>query len=183
MRLSTIGELAAAIIHESIPYSDRHKRRNKSEMVRSRTIKPGQGPSIDRSSRSRWQTCGRSGFWSASIGRKVRPGLADVDLNEVVREGLILLRDEIRRGAVNLDVNLPEAVGFVIADKVQLQQVLLNLIATGLNRRDRVLEVITECGRTGELPHTGSRNPSAPDGASRRGRWTQDRMRESNTRI
>src|ERR1700739_785936 len=68
-------------------------------------------------------------------------------------EGIVLARGEITKNGVSVDTNLTEGALPVEGDRVQLQQVLLNLIlnaveATGsLRERPRGLSVCTEQSR------------------------------------
>jgi len=55
-----------------------------------------------------------------------------VDINEVIVEVLALARYELRRNGIVPDTQLDEGLPRVQADKVQLQQVLLNLIVNGM---------------------------------------------------
>jgi len=55
-----------------------------------------------------------------------------VDLNEVIREMIVLLRDEADRYSVSIHSYLAANLPTVIADRVQLQQVLMNLMRNGV---------------------------------------------------
>ena len=65
--------------------------------------------------------------------KKGTPERELVDINEVVREMIILLRGEATRYNISvrteLAVNLPQVLG----DRVQLQQVLMNLMLNGMD--------------------------------------------------
>ncbi|PYJ59616.1 MAG: PAS domain-containing sensor histidine kinase, partial [Verrucomicrobia bacterium] len=52
----------------------------------------------------------------------------DVDLNEVVRDVLKLIRNDLINQNVTVDTDLAQSLPAVIGDRVQLQQVLLNLV-------------------------------------------------------
>jgi signal transduction histidine kinase len=156
--LSTIGELAASIIHEvnqpltaivaSAEASLRWMDREQPNLVKARQA-------IVRLTRE-GKRAGEVISGLRALVQKSKFDLARVDLNEVIREVLALLRDEIGRESVNLDLNLSEAVGAVVADKLQIQQVLLNLIRNGIesmtpiDNRDRVLQVMTDRAGAGE---------------------------------
>src|ERR1700683_538229 len=51
-----------------------------------------------------------------------------VDLNEATREVIALLRSELQRSRVVLQAELSDDLPSVIGDRVQLQQVILNLL-------------------------------------------------------
>jgi PAS domain S-box-containing protein len=55
-----------------------------------------------------------------------------VDVNEVAREMIVLLGDEASRHAISIRTELAEDLPHVIGDRVQLQQVLMNLIVNGV---------------------------------------------------
>jgi PAS domain S-box-containing protein len=52
----------------------------------------------------------------------------DVDLNEVVRDVLKLMRNDLINQNVTVDTDLAQSLPAVIGDRVQLRQVLLNLV-------------------------------------------------------
>jgi PAS domain S-box-containing protein len=55
-----------------------------------------------------------------------------VDLNEIVREMSVLLRDKASRSAVSIRTELDPQLPTATADRVQLQQVLMNLMLNGV---------------------------------------------------
>ena len=55
-----------------------------------------------------------------------------VDLNELVGEMLVLLRNEAMRHSISLRTELAPLLPQVMADRVQLQQVLMNLMLNGI---------------------------------------------------
>ena len=58
--------------------------------------------------------------------------LTAVDLNELIREMVIVLQDEANRHSISIHTDLAESVPSVMADRVQLQQVLMNLMLNGI---------------------------------------------------
>src|SRR6202790_4496345 len=56
-----------------------------------------------------------------------------VDVNEVAREMIVLLGDEASRRSISVRTELAEDLPHVIGDRVQLQQVLMNLIMNGVD--------------------------------------------------
>jgi C4-dicarboxylate-specific signal transduction histidine kinase len=56
-----------------------------------------------------------------------------VDVNEVIREMTVLLRSEAARYVVSIRTELAADVPQVMADRVQLQQVLMNLMINGID--------------------------------------------------
>ena len=56
-----------------------------------------------------------------------------VDVNELIREMIVLLRSEAIRHSVSIRTDLAENLPKVMADRVQLQQVFMNLILNGID--------------------------------------------------
>jgi len=67
-----------------------------------------------------------------SLYRKGSSKLEMVDVNEVIREMVVMLRNEANRYSVTIRTELGEAVPQVMADRVQLQQVLMNIMLNGI---------------------------------------------------
>jgi PAS domain S-box-containing protein len=56
-----------------------------------------------------------------------------VDVNEVIREMIVLLRGEANRYSISIRIELAEDLPMVMADRVQLQQVFMNLMLNGID--------------------------------------------------
>ena len=56
-----------------------------------------------------------------------------VDVNEVIREMIVLLRSEADRYEISIRIELAEDLPKVMADRVQLQQVFMNLMLNGID--------------------------------------------------
>jgi PAS domain S-box-containing protein len=56
-----------------------------------------------------------------------------VDVNELIREMIVLLRSEANRYSISIRTELAEDVPKVMADRVQLQQVFMNLMLNGID--------------------------------------------------
>jgi PAS domain S-box-containing protein len=56
-----------------------------------------------------------------------------VDVNELVREMVVLLRSEANRYSISIRTELAEHLPNVMADRVQLQQVFMNLMLNGID--------------------------------------------------
>jgi C4-dicarboxylate-specific signal transduction histidine kinase len=65
--------------------------------------------------------------------KKGTPERAPVDVNEVILEMIVLLRSEANRYAVAIQTDLAADLPQVRADRVQLQQVLMNLMINGID--------------------------------------------------
>src|SRR6266550_1125233 len=60
--------------------------------------------------------------------QKGSPQLDIVDINELVKEIVTVLHNEAKRHSVVIRADLPEGLPAVMADRVQLQQALMNLM-------------------------------------------------------
>jgi PAS domain S-box-containing protein len=67
-----------------------------------------------------------------SLYRKDSPHLDIVDVNEIIKEMVLLLRGESHRYAVSLRTDLADELPTITADRVQLQQVFMNLMLNGI---------------------------------------------------
>ena len=65
--------------------------------------------------------------------KKGAPQRELVDVNEVAREMIVLLGDETSRHSISVRTELAEDLPHVIGDRVQLQQVVMNLIVNGVD--------------------------------------------------
>jgi signal transduction histidine kinase/PAS domain-containing protein len=68
-----------------------------------------------------------------------------VDVNELIREMIVLLRSEASRYSISIRTELAEDLPKVMADRVQLQQVFMNLMLNGI---DAMKETIGGCELT-----------------------------------
>ena len=88
-----------------------------------------------------------------SLYQRSTPAREIVDLNEIIRETTILLADTAHRNAVSIRCELDRNLPPVTADRVQLQQVLINLMLNGIEAmKDQkgelhILSNTTEDGR------------------------------------
>jgi signal transduction histidine kinase len=65
---------------------------------------------------------------------------APLDINEVVKEVLSLIRSEAGKRRVNLEIDLETGLPPILADRVQIQQVLMNLCINGLDAMESVAD-------------------------------------------
>src|SRR6185503_8254871 len=83
--------------------------------------------------------------------KDVSPHRELVSVNDVVGEMLVLLRSEADRHSVVMRTQLAADLNWVSADRVQLQQVLMNLMLNGMEAMsERGGEVKIRTGREGE---------------------------------
>jgi signal transduction histidine kinase len=91
-----------------------------------------------------------------SLFKKGAPQRELVELNEVIREMIILLRGETARHKILVATKLAADLPQVMADRVQLQQVLMNLMLNGIDAmRDidgaRELAIKSEQAENGQI--------------------------------
>jgi signal transduction histidine kinase len=67
-----------------------------------------------------------------ALTRKDEARRLPLDLNEVVEEALPLVRHEFSRHGIALQLALSPGLPLVLGDRVQLQQVVINLIVNGI---------------------------------------------------
>jgi PAS domain S-box-containing protein len=90
-----------------------------------------------------------------ALAGKSAPQLMPFDIDGALQEVLVLARTDLHRHGVELHTDLPAQVPLVIGDRVQLQQVLLNLVMNGIQA------MATVSGRRREL--VISITPAAPE--------------------
>jgi len=56
-----------------------------------------------------------------------------VDVNEVIREMIVLLRSDANRHSISIRIELAEDLPHAMADRIQLQQVFMNLMLNGID--------------------------------------------------
>ena len=67
-----------------------------------------------------------------SLYRRGTPQREPVDLNEIIRQMVVLLHDAANRHSISIRTDLDAALPTTTADRVQLQQVLMNLMLNGI---------------------------------------------------
>lgn len=75
-----------------------------------------------------------------SLARHEAPKRERADLNEIVGEAIMFAQGELDRGGVSLKLDLAETLPAVLADRVQLHQVVGNLLLNAIEALARVPE-------------------------------------------
>jgi len=151
-RVMSLGTLTASIAHElNQPLSGIVV--NASTCVRMLASDP---PNVDGARETARRTIRDANRASEVITRlralysKKDPLPESVDLNEAAREVIALSLSELQRGRVALRLELADDLPLIRGDRVQLQQVILNLVLNasdamrGVNDRPRQLVIRTE---------------------------------------
>jgi len=134
-RVSLLGELAASLSHElKQPIAAAITNANTSLRWLHRDP-----PNVERAREATLRIV-NDGTRAADIIDRLRsfyrkgapPERELVDVNEVLREMLVLLRNEANRCSISMRMELTAELAKATADRVQLQQVLLNLMLNGI---------------------------------------------------
>ena len=68
-----------------------------------------------------------------SLNKKAAPQRESINVNEVINDIVALLRSEAARYGISIRIDLGADIPKVIGDRVQLQQVLMNLVINGID--------------------------------------------------
>jgi PAS domain S-box-containing protein len=134
-RLTTMGEFTASLAHE-VKQPIAAVVTNANTCVRWITRDE---PDLKEACEAAWRIVKDAKRASEIINRvhllfkKGTPQRELVDVNEVAREMIVLLGDEASRHSISVRTELAEDLPHVIGDRVQLQQVLMNLIVNGVD--------------------------------------------------
>ncbi len=158
-RVTTIGGLAAAIAHE-INQPLAAVITNGSACLR---WLAGTTPNLDEARQAVGRII-RDGNRASDVIAKIRALLRKtgtekerLDMNDVIREVVALAQSEIRRNGVALRAQLEGNIPPVLGDRMQLQQVVLNLIMNGIEAmsaigdRPRELIISTQSGEIDQV--------------------------------
>jgi PAS domain S-box-containing protein len=129
-QIATVAELSASIAHE-INQPLAAVAANSHACVRWLAAEP---PNLQRARFAAQSIVGDANS-AAQVVERIRalfkraaPQKAVLDINEVIQQVLLLMRDEILEKKVNATVELDPDVPPILADRVQIQQTLINLI-------------------------------------------------------
>ena len=159
MRLTTVGELAASIAHEI--YQPLGAIGVNAAAALTSLAKPTpELPLI----REALEDIAMDGRRAAGVIQRIRqhvtksdPEKRRLDLNEVVQEALTLIRPEVSKAQASSRVELAPSLPTVLGDRVQLEQVIINLVMNGLeamagvNDRPRELVIRSETPQPGRV--------------------------------
>jgi signal transduction histidine kinase len=151
-RVSMMGELAASVAHEvNQPISGVVSNGGACLRWLARDV-----PNVEEA-REAAQRIVRDGKRAGEIIARIRAlaskrtatNKEDLDLNETIQEVLALVGDQAKKNSVTIRTNFADDIPHVSGDRVQLQQVVLNLVMNGIEAmssvgdRPRELVVIT----------------------------------------
>jgi PAS domain S-box-containing protein len=141
-QMATVGELAAAIAHE-VNQPLAAVVANGHACLRWLSAQP---PNLAKAYEA-GERIVRDGTEAGEVVRRIRAlfkGAAvekiALDLNDAIIEVLQLLRSETERKRVTVDTDLGKDIPLVVCDRVQLQQLVVNLLVNGIEAMDPVLD-------------------------------------------
>ena len=67
-----------------------------------------------------------------ALAKKTPPRKDWLDVNETIRETIALAHSEVHRTGVALETQLSDDIPVILADRIQLQQVILNLMMNAI---------------------------------------------------
>ncbi|HUU95554.1 MAG TPA: ATP-binding protein, partial [Phycisphaerae bacterium] len=133
-RLTLMGEMASSLSHDiSQPlctilfYARGCVRR-----IRSGTADPTALLDVMEKVAAQAEAAGRIVRRLREFVSKRAPHLSTVDINELIRQSLSLVQSEISEGGITLRLRAAEPLPPVRADRVQIEQVILNLVRNGI---------------------------------------------------
>jgi PAS domain S-box-containing protein len=139
-RITTMGELSASLAHEvNQPIAGAII--NASTCMRWLTR---EDPNLDEARESAARTIRDVNRAAEIISRiklffkKGTLQTESIDVNEIIREMIVLLRNEATRYSVSVRTELTTDIPPIIGDRVQLQQVLMNLMVNGIDAMKNV---------------------------------------------
>ncbi|MFC0401927.1 PAS domain-containing sensor histidine kinase [Paraburkholderia rhizosphaerae] len=141
-RLTMLGELSASIAHEvgqplsaTVTSAEASLRWLDRDPPRLDEVKSGLTRIISEAQRS-FQIVRRV----RTLAQKNPVQKAAIDVNEIVNESVALIQREIFRHRVPLQLKLAHDLPLVFADRIQLQQVVINLAMNGIQALDGMID-------------------------------------------
>jgi len=133
-RIATVGILTSSIAHE-INQPLAAVVANSSASLRWLGLQP---PNLEEAREAVAHTAAEANRASEVLARirrllqKAPPQMAQLDVNEIIREVLALAEHEVLRGGITVETELANDVPAAMGDRVQLQQVMLNLVMNAI---------------------------------------------------
>jgi signal transduction histidine kinase/CheY-like chemotaxis protein len=149
-RISMMGELAASLAHEIKQPIAAAAINAQSCRQWLRRDPPGVAQALEAASAMVADLTRTAGIIDrvSSLYRRGKPERELVDLNEIVREMAVLLGEKAKRNAVSIGADLDPGLPTTTADRVQLQQVLMNLMLNGVEAMQQTGGKLTVASKT-----------------------------------
>jgi C4-dicarboxylate-specific signal transduction histidine kinase len=141
-RVTTLGELTASIAHEvNQPLAGVATNAEACLLWLDRET-----PNLDGARRSvEWiiKDCNRAGEVIRrvrALSKKADTQKTPLDINDVINEVISLVQRELNSHRVSLQMELAPALPLILADRIQLQQVIINLVINGIEAMQAVTD-------------------------------------------
>jgi C4-dicarboxylate-specific signal transduction histidine kinase len=86
-----------------------------------------------------------------TLAKKTSLEKVPLEVNDVVREAILLMRRELISHQVSLRMNMAAGLSMILGDRIQLQQVIINLVMNGIEAMqsvtDRPRELVVKSGQ------------------------------------
>jgi len=175
-RAATLGELVASIAHE-VNQPIAATVTNAQAALRWLAAQPPEVGEVQRALASIVKAGNRAGDVIGRIRgliKKAPPRVEPLDINEAIREVLELTRAEAANNSISLELELGDGLPLVEGDRVELQQVVLNLIVNAIEAmstaevRTRTLLVRTTRSGSDVLVTVQDSGPGLPEAGPER---------------
>jgi signal transduction histidine kinase len=155
MQVATVAELSASIAHEiNQPLASVVTNAHACQ-----TWLSHEPPNLERA-QAILKRIIRDGHSAAEVVQRIRalfketaPVKAPLDLNQIVAEVLSVLSDELRDNGIIVETDLEDGLPMIEADRVQIQQMLINLVHNAIHAMamtDREKSLMLRSRRQGE---------------------------------
>jgi C4-dicarboxylate-specific signal transduction histidine kinase len=175
-RVATMGHLSASIAHEinqplgaAVTYADAALRWLGANPPNLEEVREALGLILESGVRA-----GEVMDRIRALVRKAPPQKASLEINEVILEVIALTSREMEKNGISAQTQLAESLPAIQGDRVQLQQVLLNLLInaieamSGMNEGSRELLISTAKTSSGVVVSVQDSGPGlAPEGVER----------------
>jgi signal transduction histidine kinase len=145
-RLATVGQLSASVAHEvnqpiaaAVTNAHAALRWLEAQPPDTEEVRQALGRIIRNGNRA-GEVIGRI----RALLKKAPPKKDNLQMNEAIREVIALTQGDVVRSGVSLQLQLAEALPLIQGDRVQLQQVILNLMVNAIEAMSGVSEGLRE---------------------------------------
>jgi NO-binding membrane sensor protein with MHYT domain len=90
-----------------------------------------------------------------ALAKRTEPQMVSLDINDVIREATLLVQREVLSHGVSLRTELASALPPVLGDRVQLQQVVINLLMNGVEAMASITDRPREIVIRSQQPEAG----------------------------
>jgi C4-dicarboxylate-specific signal transduction histidine kinase len=98
-----------------------------------------------------------------ALAKRTEPQMVSLDINDVIREAILLVQREVLSHGVSLRTELASALPPVLGDRIQLQQVVINLLINGVEAMAPVTDRPRDMLIRSQQPEAGQVHVSVQD--------------------